>query len=244
MQVVKEFIVTLNRSRKPLSLIKKSLIICLSAILIAVSVWGGFAIFGKQLNISVTNNYLSISIDDITGVYASAIQYAWVNAIPVQTDDTHYEWINGRPYIFTNVPSSATYDITNDPATKNFGIITASSSNYAKGSAPNNPVVDGDCTFTLTVTGSATTDIDVHGHNFTGGVGWTLAGAVGVDTVKITLYKTGDNPASGLVLTSADQEFASLATGAHTHWDFNLETGTFTDGVQKTGVITFTGRVP
>lgn len=67
-----------------------------------------------------------------------------------------------------------TYDITNAPASKAFGAVTENTVYYAKGTAPNDPVVDGDCTFTLTNTGSVPIDISTHSHDFTGGAGWTL----------------------------------------------------------------------
>lgn len=136
-----------------------------------------------------------------------------------------------------------TYDITNAPSTKAFGIVAASTTYYA-GSAPADPVADGTCTYTLTDTGSAAVDVDVHGHAFIGGVGWTLtSGAPGENTVRIYCYHTGDSPANYVTLTTSDQELISnLASSAHIHWDFSLNTGTFTDGAEKTGIITLTSR--
>ena len=139
-----------------------------------------------------------------------------------------------------------TYSLTNSPNSKAFGSVAASSTYYAKGLAPSNPVVDGDCTFTVTNDGGSAEKISIKAANFTGGVGWTLtSGAPGENTVRITTYKTGDDPAAGVVLTTSDQTLiASLAAAAHTHWDFKFETGTFTDGIEKTGVITLTGIIP
>lgn len=144
----------------------------------------------------------------------------------------------------TGTEAGGTYDITNDPSTKNFGFVLPSTSYYAKGSAPSNPVSDNECSYTLTSTGSAATDIDVHGHNATGGDGWTLvSGAPGAQQYALTAYYSGQNPASGVALTTSDQEFYdNLASSGHIHWDFKLDTGTFTDGAQKTAVITLTGR--
>jgi hypothetical protein len=136
------------------------------------------------------------------------------------------------------------YDIANAPDTKAFSIVAESTTYYAKGSAPSNPVVDGDCTYAITNNGSVPIDVSITGNNFTGGVGWTLGANVGSNVVKITVYKTGDNPASGVVLTTGGQAFISnLAAAGHTHWDFRFDTGTFTDGVAKSTTIRLTSTV-
>lgn len=142
------------------------------------------------------------------------------------------------------ISSGATYDITIDTSSKAFGVVDVNTTYYAKGSAPNNPVQDGDCTFIITNTGSAAIDIDAHIDDFTGGVGWNISNSPGSNEVKVTLYYTGQNPASGLVLTNADQEFYdNLAAGGHIHVDFSLLTGSgFTDGTGKTTTLTFTSR--
>ena len=138
------------------------------------------------------------------------------------------------------------FDISNSPSSKAFGVVAASSTYYAKGTAPSNPVVDGNCTFTITNNAAAAVKINIHGHAFTGGVGWTLtSGAPGSDTVRITTYYSGQDPASGVVLTTSDQTFiASLAGSSTKMWDFKFETGTFTDGTQKTGIITLVAATP
>jgi len=132
--------------------------------------------------------------------------------------------------------------LTNVPDSKAFGVVAAGTSYYAYGSAPSNPVADGECTFTITNDSAGAEDIDIKGSNFTGGVGWTLAGSTGENQVKITAYYSGQNPASGVVLTTSDQEFYDgLAGSATIKWDFKMETPTsFTDGVEKTGTITLT----
>jgi hypothetical protein len=141
----------------------------------------------------------------------------------------------------------AVQDITNDPSTKAFGIINPSSSYYADGAAPSNPVGDGDCTFTITNNDpDFATDIDMKMADFTGGVGWNIAaGAPGSNEVRITAYYSGQDPSAGLVLANADAEFIdALGAGATKKWDFCLETGSsFTDGVAKSGVLTLTAVV-
>ena len=118
---------------------------------------------------------------------------------------------------------------------------------YAKGSAPANPVVSGDCTFTITNTGSSSVNLAMTCTNFTGGNTWTLtSGTPSNDQIKITAYYVGQNPASGLVLTTGSQSFYSgLAASGTLLWDFSELTGgttnTFSDSTQKTGTITITG---
>lgn len=133
-------------------------------------------------------------------------------------------------------------NLTNSPSSKDFGVVSASSTYYAKGSAPNNPVQDGDCTFTITNTGHSYEDFAIKSSNATGGVGWTLtSSAPGTNTFRLTAYYSGQNPASGVILTNSNQAFYSnLITSGTIKWDFQLETGTFTDGVQKQWTITLT----
>jgi hypothetical protein len=189
-----------------------------------------------------TGGYVEKSTTGYGGIMAVGGEYK------DPTDSASYTLASGDALSIygTGTEAGGTYDITNSPSTKAFGIVANSSTNYAKGSAPSNPVVDGDCTFTLTSTGDSTTDVDIHGHAVTGGVGATLtSGAPGENTVRFTFYKTGDNPANGVILTTSDQEFYSnLASSGHFHFDFKFEMGTATDATEKTEIVTLTGRAP
>jgi len=131
-------------------------------------------------------------------------------------------------------------DISNTPSSENLGVVAINSTYYADGSAPSNPVGDGDCTFTITNSSGGAVDITIKASNFTGGDGWTLtSGAPGSATVRMTAYYSGLNPASGVALTTSYQSFISaLADSGTKKWDFKLETGTFTDGVSKSSTIT------
>jgi len=131
-------------------------------------------------------------------------------------------------------------DISNTPGSENLGNVQASSTYYAYGSAPSNPVEDGECTFTITNSSGDAVDLTMKATNFTGGNGWALTGdSPGEDTVRLTAYYSGQNPASGVVLTTSYQTFKEgVADSATLKWDFKLETGTFTDGVQKSSTIT------
>jgi len=136
---------------------------------------------------------------------------------------------------------ASSYSISNDPSTEALGLLAVNTTYYAFGSAPSNPVGDAECTFILTNAGIQC-DLDMHVDDFTGGVGWNIDATPEANEVKITAYYGGQNPASGLVLTNADQEFYdALGVGAHIHWDFALLTGSsFTDGVAKSATLTIT----
>jgi hypothetical protein len=159
-------------------------------------------------------------------------------------DNGSYSLLSGDCLsLYATGTETAAYSLTNAPDSKAFGVVAASSTYYAKGSAPSNPISDGECTFTITNDSAGAEDIDIKCSNFTGGVGWTLAGSTGENQVKITAYYSGQNPASGIVLTTSDQEFYDgLAASATIKWDFSLATGTFTDGAAKTATITLTAR--
>lgn len=180
---------------------------------------------------------------DVGGGYDS--RYDSSNSYASPTNPTDYS--DGGDIIcgvYATYTAAAGFNISNDPSTKDFGVVATSTTFYAKGSAPSNPVQDSECTFTLTNSGS-TAKINVKGSNPTGGVGATLtAGAPGSNTIRVTTYYSGQNPASGVVLTTSDQTFiASLAAGTK-KWDFMFEMGTSTDGVQKTWTITLTAVAP
>ena len=126
------------------------------------------------------------------------------------------------------------------------GTVAADSTYWQKGgSEPSWPIADADCSFTLANAGSVASDIDVKGTNFTGGVGWTLTtGSPGENTVRVTAYASGMQKADGKKLTTSDQEFVdNLAASGTKKGELSLETGTFTDGEQKSSTVTFTIRV-
>lgn len=135
-------------------------------------------------------------------------------------------------------------DISNAPTSKNFGIVSENSSYWSNGSAPDwgDGLNDPECFFTVTNNGSEPVNISIKATDFTGGVGWTLAGSPGVNTVTLKAGKSGDADESDMViLTTSDQSFISgLAASDSIDWELKLETGTFTDGVQKSSTITLT----
>jgi len=65
--------------------------------------------------------------------------------------------------------------------------------------------------------------------------------SLGSNKVKITSYYSGQALKDAVVLTTSGQAYISnLAAGGSKKWDFKMLTGTFTDGVGKTGIITLT----
>lgn len=202
----------------------------------------------KKITFSILVALVILTVSAIP-IYATDPQYDWINGLPRQTDDTNYEWVNGLPFIIIQGAVTPTINISNTPTTKDFGLIQPATTCYAKGTQPNNPVVDGDCTFTITNNGSVC-DIAISCTNFTGGNTWTLvSGTPTGDQIKLIAYYSGQNPASGVVLTTFNQTFkAALSGGATLKWDFSELTGgtgsgkngTFSDPTQKTATITLT----
>lgn len=138
--------------------------------------------------------------------------------------------------------------LTNSEASWAIGTVSASTSYWwtSDTEAPAEPFIDGDMKSTITNTGSVAEDIDIKATNFTGGVGWTLTSdAAGENTVRMKAGKTGDaNEAAMVTLTTGDQELVdSLAASGTKLWCMKLETGTFTDGVEKSSTVTLTASV-
>jgi hypothetical protein len=139
-------------------------------------------------------------------------------------------------------PAAAPPDISNLPTSKNFGTVSENSSYWSNNGPPTFPLDDGECYFSVTNNSSGSVNISIRATNFNGGVGWTLAGSPGVNIVTLKAGKSGDNDEGAMVtLTDSDQGFISnLAESDSIDWELKLETGTFTDGAEKTSTITLT----
>jgi len=133
-------------------------------------------------------------------------------------------------------------DISNTPASKDFGTVEAGTSYWSKGSAPTWPLDDAECNFTVTNNSCGAVNITVKATNFTGGSGWTLtSGSPGNNTVRLKVGKSGDaSEAAMVVLTTSYQSFISgLADGGTKKWELKMESpSSFSDGAQKTSTIT------
>lgn len=136
--------------------------------------------------------------------------------------------------------------ITNDSGNWAIGAIAENTTVYftADDLVPAEPLVDGDMKGTITNTGSVTSDVDVKCADFTGGVGWTLSAdeTPGANEVNLRAGITGmANLAAMIQVVNADTELIdSLAASGTMKWCMILETGTFGDGVAKSGTVTLT----
>ena len=136
--------------------------------------------------------------------------------------------------------------ITNDTGNWAIGAIAEGATVYftADSLVPAEPLVDGDMKGTLTNTGSVTSDIDVKCADFTGGVGWTLSAdeTPGLNEVNLRAGISGMADLAAMIqVVNADTELVdSLAAAGTKKVCLILETGTFGDGVAKSGTLTFT----
>lgn len=137
---------------------------------------------------------------------------------------------------------TAAPEITSTPSSFGFGVLQESSINWSNGSTPSFPLTSGDCYFYISNPGSISIDVTAKCTNFTGGVGWSLtSGSPGENTVRTSVFREGNGSGDGLILTTSEQSFTTaLGASSSLYWDIKIETGTFTDGIQKSGTITFT----
>lgn len=133
-------------------------------------------------------------------------------------------------------------DISNTPSEINFGFVAENSPYWSNGTEPRFPLGDGECLFTLTNNSSGAVNISIKATNFSGGVGWTLAGSPGLNIVTLKAGRSGDaNEGKMVTLTTGDQSFiSSMGVSISKKWEIKLDTGTFTDGLQKSSTITLT----
>jgi len=138
--------------------------------------------------------------------------------------------------------SPSTADISNTPSSKNFGVVSENSFYWANGTTPTFPLQNSQCYFTLTNRSSVAVNIVIRATNFTGGVGWALAGTPGANIVTLKAGRSGDAAEGNmLTLTTSNQSFISgLAASTSRLWELKLETGTFTDELEKSSTITLT----
>ncbi len=148
--------------------------------------------------------------------------------------------------------SSDTVDVTATPiylnisvtpvATEALGNLAENSTTWAYAAGPTNPLDDPTSTFTTTNNSSVNVNISISAANFTGGVGWTLASTVGLNTVVMKAGTSGTAWASMVVVTTDPADNPTFHSGliptGTEKWEFSLETGTFGDGVAKSTTIT------
>ena len=138
--------------------------------------------------------------------------------------------------------------VTNTPNTEALGGVIASSTVWAHGSTPADPLEDGECTFTFTneAASSVNVNVTIKMADMTGGVGWTNADAetAGADIFYMMAGASGVAH-SAMVLAKESSAYntliSNLAPSATKKWEFAFHAPTsFGDGVQKSGDITLT----
>lgn len=149
--------------------------------------------------------------------------------------------------------SSDTVDVTATPiylnisidpvATEALGNLAENSTTWAWAAVPADALDDATSTFTTTNDSSVAVNISISAANFTGGVGWTLASTVAVNTVVMKAGTSGTDWSAMVVVSTNPGDnptfHSALPSGGNTEkWEFSLETGTFTDGAVKSTTIT------
>ncbi len=136
--------------------------------------------------------------------------------------------------------------MTNNSGNWTIGAVAEATEVYftADSLVPAEPLADLDMKGTLTNTGSVTSDIAIKAYAFTGGVGWTISAdsTPGADEVSIRAGITGMANRAAMIqviLTDLDLK-TSLAAAGTIMWCMELKTGTFTDGVAKSGSVRLT----
>jgi hypothetical protein len=138
--------------------------------------------------------------------------------------------------------------MTNSEDNWTLGMVAASTTYWwtPTGVAPAGAIDDAECNSTLTNTGTVTSDIKIHGHNFAAAAGaWALDvnGSPAADNVTIKYGWSGLGDVGSMqFLTLSDTFVTTLApSSANTSkWLMSLETGTFTAGDDETGIVTLT----
>lgn len=145
--------------------------------------------------------------------------------------------------------SGETFAMTNAPSSYDFGAVDESSSYWTKSGTsvgPTWPLDDTECYFTANNTGTEAIDITIVATKFTGGGNWTLGAAPGADTVTLKVGVSGNQTENDMTtLTTVAQNFRENLAGNGTaiKWEIKLETGTFSDGVLKTSILTLTASL-
>jgi len=197
----------------------------------------------------LTGDYLGCYADGgIEADYSGGAGYWRINstdAIPC-TNQTFTSTDNFSISLYgTGTESGGDPDISNTPAIWEVGTVATSTDYWSSGSEPEWPLDDGECHFTVTNNGDACS-MTIKATNFTGGVGWTLAGSPGENTVTMKAGKSGDaNEEAFVTLTTGEQSFISGLAGSGTKkWELMIESATnHTDGVLKTSTVTLTATL-
>jgi hypothetical protein len=216
-------------------------LITVSFVAILLVIFG--VVYYNRVDVSASKSVVSLQVKSNRSYDIPAgTTYSWINAMPVMTDDVNFQWVNGAPYIIMTA-THPTPSMSNTPNTLALGTVNSSTAYYAKGSAPANPVIDANCTFTITNDGTITEKIQIQCTDFTD---YALGASADATHVKMTAYYSGQNPASGVVVNGTAQDFIpTIAASGTKAWDFKLDTITANgNGNVQTATITLTAATP
>ena len=114
-------------------------------------------------------------------------------------------------------------------------------------STPSDPVVDGECRFTITNTSTVATDLTVNFVHFTGGDAMQNGetGSGGVGTFGSYSYFSGDDYSTDKVIaknSGSDTAYSNLAATTNIKWGLSCDTQTdaWTSGSDMTSTATIT----
>jgi hypothetical protein len=146
------------------------------------------------------------------------------------------------------VTATPTYiALTNSVNTWAMGTVAESSTYWwATGDVepdPNDVYEAADMKSEIENTGSVAEDIDIKVAAFTGGVGWAIStdATPGADEISIRAAITGGSTAALIQVITTDTELKdNLAAAGKVKWMMQGKTGTFSDGVAKSGTVTLT----
>jgi len=141
-------------------------------------------------------------------------------------------------------------DISNTPASKDFGNVTTSTDYWSSDAPPDWPLDDGECFFQVTNNSGAAVNIAIRATDFVGGTkGWALGGTAGEDIVVLKAGASGTtaNETAMVILAIKDTNYdfiSSLAAGSSKKWELKMETPTsFSNTNTKTAIITLTATL-
>jgi hypothetical protein len=158
--------------------------------------------------------------------------------LPVMADTTAVVTITATPTYIA---------LTNSEDAWAMGVVAASSTYWwtADGlePSPNDNYAAEDMKSTITNTGSVAEDIDVKVAAFTGGAGWAIStdATPAENEISIRAQITGGSTETLIQVITTDTELKdNLAAAGTVKWMMEAKTGTFTDGVEKSGTVTLT----
>lgn len=142
----------------------------------------------------------------------------------------------------TAIPSYVA--MTNSESSWSLGIVRKNSVYYwtVNETIPLEPFAEEDMKSLITNTGTVSEIIMISATNFVGGTGWILSEVTGSNLVIMSSGVTGDNLTSMRILSDnvSRELYHDIPSKSTFKWCMILSTGTFTDNVEKSSVVTVT----